>query len=86
MKRTFTVSTCIGDGIEASVTFDYYPGSPGRYSGPPERCYEDEPDEFEVTRVVVGGVDMKLSQIDLEELMSRIERQAKEDAKLERFA
>lgn len=30
------------------VTFTYFPGDPGRTSGPPERCYPPEPAEFEV--------------------------------------
>ncbi len=33
---------------ELEVDLAYTPGSPGRYGGPPERCYPDEPDEVEV--------------------------------------
>jgi hypothetical protein len=74
MKHTFTVSTWIGDGIDATVTFDYYPGRPGVYSGPPEKCYEDEPDELEVTRVLVDGAEwlQALTEPELEELTNRL--------------
>lgn len=74
MKITFTVATWIGDGIDASVTFDYYPGRPGVYSGPPEKCYEDEPDELEVTRVLVDGAEwlQALTEPELEELTNRL--------------
>lgn len=26
----------------------YYPGRPGKYYGPPEQCYEDEPAEVDI--------------------------------------
>lgn len=39
------------DDAEFTVrgTAVFYPGRPGKYYGPPERCYEDEPDEVEIT-------------------------------------
>ena len=36
-------------GIDLEATGVYYPGDPGRVSGPPERCYPPEPAEGEVT-------------------------------------
>ena len=36
---------------EVTVEFDYRPGTPGRYSGAPERCYESEPAEVEWLRM-----------------------------------
>jgi len=36
------------EDIEVEVVVHYSPGSPGRLSGPPERCYPPEPPEVEV--------------------------------------
>lgn len=33
---------------EVLVTGNLYPGRPGKYSGPPESCYEDESPEWEI--------------------------------------
>lgn len=38
-------------GVTLRVTGYFYPGTSGRFSGPPERCYPDEPGEFEVAQV-----------------------------------
>ena len=72
MKRTFKVNTWVRDGEDAVVTFDYYPGRAGRYSGPPETCYEDEPDEIEIVSVIVNGKPEKLNEADEEELNNRL--------------
>ena len=45
-------------GVTVLCSGTYYPGSPGRYSGPPEDCYPAEPDELEIESVTVGGVDI----------------------------
>ena len=45
-------------GVEMLASGTYYPGSPGRYSGPPEDCYEADPDELEIESITVGGVDI----------------------------
>jgi hypothetical protein len=43
----------------------YYPGSPGRYTGPPENCYPAEPDEFEPeTFRLTGDLDDFLGYLD----------------------
>lgn len=52
MNITFTA---IGLTFEAEV--DYTPGTPGRYYGPPENCYPDEPSETEITALTVDGND-----------------------------
>lgn len=42
-------------GVEMLASGTYYPGSPGRYSGPPEDCYPAEPDEVEIEALTVAG-------------------------------
>lgn len=37
------------------ISGTYYPGSPGRYTGPPENCYPAEPDEFEPEEARLTG-------------------------------
>ncbi len=64
------------------VAFTHYPGDPGQTSGPPERCWPPEPDEFEFVAVELEardpagawtktGVDLAalglLAEFDLEE-------------------
>jgi hypothetical protein len=39
----------------AWVEFEFTPGRPGRYSGPPEACYPDEPAEVVICQVLVNG-------------------------------
>lgn len=33
--------------------YDYIPGIPGRYSGPPEHCFPDEPPELEPVKLLI---------------------------------
>lgn len=33
------------------VHYDYTPGDPGQLSGPPEKCYPPEDEEFDITEV-----------------------------------
>jgi hypothetical protein len=40
---------------EALVEFEYTPGRPGRYFGPPEDCYPDEPAEVTILQVLING-------------------------------
>lgn len=39
------------EGSTFEVAGNFYPSTPGRYSGPPEDCFPDEPGEFEVDSV-----------------------------------
>ena len=47
----FTVDLGILGEIDLEVEYLYSPSVPGRYSGPPEDCYPDEPSEVEVISV-----------------------------------
>jgi len=42
------------------IDFDYNPGDPGQTSGPPERCYPPEDDEFVLNSVhLIEGKDKR---------------------------
>lgn len=47
-------------GIPLKGAALFYPGRPGVYSGPPEKCYPDEPDEVEVIELTCEGFDAML--------------------------
>ena len=44
----------LGDA-EVKVEYEFSPGDPGRYSGPPENCYPAEPAEVTVLQVFING-------------------------------
>lgn len=79
MKRandtTFSWVELDGNEVDCRVEFTYYPGDPGRLSGPPEDCYPPEPPEFEICRVLVDGNDVieLLDEAALDALALRIE-------------
>lgn len=37
--------------LPCEIEFYFYPGSPGRISGPPEQCYPPEEEELEITGI-----------------------------------
>jgi len=47
----YTVDLGVLGEIDLQVEYNYSPMVPGRYSGPPEDCYPDEPPEVEILRV-----------------------------------
>ena len=49
------------DGTEICLCCwcDYSPGRRGRYSGPPEKCYPDEPSEYSLSELRVEIVGKK---------------------------
>jgi len=57
-----------GIPFEAYIKGTYRPGDPGKISGPPEKCYPPEPDEFEASEVVLYYEDSKgtLTRIEIE--------------------
>jgi hypothetical protein len=42
-------------GKTLRVHYSYRPGDPGRTSGPPERCYPPEPEELEISSILLRG-------------------------------
>ena len=75
---TFSV-TC--SGLDFTGTALFYPGRPGQFSGPPEKCYPDEPDEVEILTLLCGGKDaMFLLESDLgEDIQTAIEESFEPD-------
>lgn len=62
-----TVIKRITDNLEEiviDVEFTYHPGTPGRYSGPPEYCYPAEPGEIEIVSARVRGTGERVELTD----------------------
>lgn len=58
MQYTKTVTLDINNTeVEAVLTFNHTPFSPGFYSGQPEDCYPCEPEEYELIKLVAGDND-----------------------------
>jgi hypothetical protein len=59
-----------------SICFYFFPGYPGRYSGPPENWAEPEPDDYEISELVhlntKNPPSPPLTETELEELDSAI--------------
>jgi hypothetical protein len=74
----------LGDS-SAWVEFTYRAGRPGRFSGPPEDCYEDEPEEIEICRAYVNGMWVDaldcFSQRILDQWAEQISERAAENAR-----
>ena len=64
----YTLEYTSKDGAFLSVEFDYYPGRPGKTSGPPENCYPDEPAEVEVRKVVCIGCQHQFTTAEVDKL------------------
>lgn len=46
------------NGADLLVKGDYSPHQPAKIYAPAEDCYPEEPGEFDVEAVIVGGVDI----------------------------
>ena len=48
------------EGTEYSVAIDYTftKGVPGKLCGPPEDCYPEEPEEWELHTLMLGSLDL----------------------------
>ena len=68
---------CFGLDFEAEV--DFTPGIPGRFSGPPEKCYPDEGAEIEFKTLTCEGNDA-LFLLESGSLCAEIEEAAIEAA------
>ena len=56
------------DGIELEikVTGDYIPFVPGKYFGPPEKCYPDSGGWVEITSAIYNEEEIELTKNELE--------------------
>ena len=57
--------------IPLTGTATIYPGRPGVYSGPPEKCYPDEPAEIEITDLFMANVDV-MGMLQVESIAEEI--------------
>lgn len=67
----YDFDTYIGDQ-DAAVRVDFTPGTPRQTSGPPERCYEGDPDEVEILSCLINGEEYPLTDEEAEELTDRL--------------
>ena len=74
MSTTYTVDV----GVEVEVSH-YYPGRPAKLYGPPESCYEAEPEELDISAVYVCGCDVykALSDDAIEAIVADVIEQIK---------
>lgn len=72
---------------EVHVEYDYDPGRPGRYSGPPEVCYPDEQEEtdiliatvqFQPTSPVLDITDFLREDFSVHKALCKVEAAARE--------
>ena len=47
-----------------TVEYDYTPEDIGRVSGPPEYCYPPEPEQFEITKLLINGQESNIELTD----------------------
>ena len=70
--------------VEVEVSH-YYPGRHSKISGPPEGCYEAEPEEVDISAVYVAGCDVSAAlsndawQIITEATLEKIKAQREAD-------
>lgn len=55
-STTYTMDFGVLGEIDVEVFYYYTPPQRGRYCGPPEDCYPDEPAELEIVDVAVPGM------------------------------
>lgn len=63
--------------LSVLVTVTYFtPGIPGRYSGPPDLCYPDEPAEidYEISDLNGNPIYVEVSDFDHEDIIATVER------------
>lgn len=68
MSGTYNTELYMGEilgDVPCVIVYDYTPRQAGRYSGPPESCYPDEPAEVDITNVVFQGVVLSPERLSL---------------------
>lgn len=69
-SRTIVLNFGVLGDKQVTVDYHFSPFSPGRYSGPPEHCYPDEPAELDITSI---NWDSPLGMVDILPLLSQDE-------------
>lgn len=78
-KLNVTVDITISnEDYRCECEVSYYPGDPGRYSGPPEHCYPAEPDEVEILSEVWYPHAPHLTTEQEEDFYERVREEAAE--------
>lgn len=62
-KNTTLLDVPLGDAT-VTIEFSYRAEVPGRTWGPPEDCYEDEPEELEIHGVLINGAMVDTEHFD----------------------
>jgi hypothetical protein len=71
MKYDFKINTQLR-GEDCICTVRYWPGTPSKISGPPERCYEGDPAEVEIMSCLVGGEEAEMTEQEADDLIDRL--------------
>jgi hypothetical protein len=89
-KGCMLAEVCDAEGNPFMVEYEYEPGSPGRYSGPPENCYPDEPAQLMICGVYYADalIDPSVFNSELIEKweMELCEKQIEADREAEEVA
>jgi len=73
MKKRIPINVC-GIELTAEVEFKFYPGCLAQTSGPVGGWAEEEPDEFEFTKLTAGDDDWDItSLLGIDEVRDAIE-------------
>lgn len=79
MKSCYLIFSLFHDDTEYRVSGFYTPPDLGQTSGPPERCYPPEPDDFDVDELYpVDNPDRYLSTTLADELVEKAREKAAE--------
>jgi hypothetical protein len=75
LVMTLNTRTCpiVLAGADMTASYTYIPFQPGKYTGPWEDSYPDEPEEIEISAIMYGDID--LFSILNEETIASIENQ-----------
>lgn len=58
------------------VAGTFYPGRASQTSGPPEKCYEEEPSEFDIDKVWLDGVATPVTTLLMQSVLEDIAARA----------
>ena len=65
---------------ECLIEFEFTPGRAGRYFGPPEDCYPDEPAEVTILQVLINGIWCDPADFLADSLLERWQEEIEQEA------